>query len=246
MAPIAEGERIVNACLPFSGYTDSLFYHLLSEGLLTRDVFRTVKGAPTEGVRFAYQRLSDHLVARHLLERHLTDDPEEAFQADTPLRKAVLERGRWWVSQSAGLVEALSVQVPERTGRELVSLVPELENDWFTCQAMIQSILWRDPRAITDDTMDVADHCFQSVGLFDEFLDVLLTLAVDPEHPYNADYLHDWLVQYEMADRDAWWSIFLYEQYGQERAVDRLLNGRGREMTRVTSRTNLSACVVLL
>ncbi len=222
--PIAEAEQLINADLPPRGYTDSLFYHLLSEGLLAKDRFRTEDGALVEGVRFAYQRLADHLIAKHLLDHYLTDNPVDAFATDTPLRTLMQKRDNWWQPQARGLIEALSIQLPERAGRELMALVPELADSWYICRAFVESVLWRDPRAISDETLDCVNQCVKHEDLHERFLDVLLTVAVDPVHPYNADFLHRRLMKDEMAERDAWWSIFLYEQYGQKRAVDRLVD----------------------
>jgi hypothetical protein len=222
--PIAEAEQIINAALPQRGYTDSLFYHLLSEGLLAKDRFRVRDDALVEGVSFAYQRLADHLIAQHLLDRYLTDNPAEAFTTDTPLRTLMQERGNWWQPQARGLIEALSIQLPERTGRELMSLVSELSDNRYICRAFVESVLWRDPQAISDETLDCVNQCGQHRDLYERFLDVLLTIAVDPAHPYNADFLHSHLMEYDMAERDAWWSIFLYEQYGGRGAVDRLVD----------------------
>jgi len=222
--PIAEAEQIINAALPRRGYTDSLFYHLLSEGLLAKDRFRAEDDALVEGVSFAYQRLADHLVAQHLLDRYLTDNPVDTFTADTPLRTLMQERDNWWQPQARGLIEALSIQIPERTGRELMSLVHELADNEYICWAFIESVLWRDPKAISDETLDCVNHCVRHEDLHERFLNVLLTVAVDPVHPYNADFLHRHLMIDEMAKRDAWWSIYLYEQYGEKGAVDRLVD----------------------
>jgi len=222
--PAAEAERVVNAGLPQRGYTNSLFYHLLSEGLLAKDCFRTKEDGLVEGVRFAYQRLADHLITQHLLDRYLTDEPAEAFETDTPLRALVYERESWWRPYERGLIEALSIQIPERTGRELVTLVPDLEKSWYICQAFVESVLWRNPGAFSDETLDCVNQCTKFEDLTNRFLSVLLTVAVDPAHPYNADFLHRRLMRDEMADRDAWWSIFLYEQYEEQGAVDRLVD----------------------
>jgi len=222
--PIAEAEQLVNADLPPCGYTDSLFYHLLSEGLLAKDRFRIEGSMLVEGMSFAYQRLADHLIAQHLLDRYLTDNPAEAFTTDTPLRILMQERDNWWQLQARGLIEALAIQLPERTGHELMTLVPGLADNRYICRAFVGSVLWRDPQAISDETLDCVNQCVQYEDLHEQFLDVLLTIAVDPVHPYNADFLHRHLMENGMAERDVWWSIFLYEQYGQKGAVDRLVD----------------------
>jgi hypothetical protein len=222
--PVAQAEQLVNANLSSRGYTDSLFYHLLSEGLLAKDRFPTKEGTLVEGVSFAYQRLADHLIAQHLLNRYLTQNPVEAFTTDTPLRTLLQERDNWWLPQAWGLIGALSIQIPERTGRELMSLVPELVDSRYICRAFVESVLWRAPQAFSDETLQCVNQCLRHEDLHERFLDVLLTVAVDPDHPYNADFLHRRLMQDEIAERDAWWSIYLFEQYGQRGAVDRLVD----------------------
>jgi len=222
--PIAETEKLVNDDLPPSGYTESLFYNLCSEGLLTKGRFPIEDGSLAEGVSFSYQRLTDHLIAQHLLNHYLTSDPTEAFKEDTPLHKLVMSRDGWWQPQARGLIEAISIQLPERIGQELMVLVPAVADNWYINRAFVESVLWRDPHAISDETLKCINQCIQDEDLHDRVLNVLLTVAVDPVHPYNADFLHRRLMKNEMAERDAWWSIFLYEQYGQKMAVDRLVD----------------------
>lgn len=222
--PVGEAEEIANLELPKNGYTNSLFYHLLSEGLLTKDRFRTEDNLLVEGIRFAYQRLSDHLITKKLLDRYLGNNPADAFKQDAPLKKILGERERWWQFQTHGLIEAMFIQVPERTGLELIAFLDESTIDWFLASAFIESILWRSPNAFSDETLGYVNRCVRNHSLHEKFLDTLLTLAVDPNHPYNADFLHRRLIKDKMAERDAWWSIFLAEQYGQKNSVDRLID----------------------
>ena len=44
-----------------------------------------------------------------------------------------------------GLIEALCIQVPERTGEELVTLAPKLLDRWDIDEAFRQSVIWRKP-----------------------------------------------------------------------------------------------------
>jgi hypothetical protein len=61
-----------------------------------------------------------------------------------------------------GLVEALSVQIPERTGRELVDVLPGGTKHWwsvhFAQEAFLESIRWRSPSAFTDRTLALFNH----------------------------------------------------------------------------------------
>ncbi len=221
--PINEAETIINDLHPYSGYTNSLFYHLISEGLLSKDRFRANTGNEVEGVRFSYQRLSDHLIARYLLNAYLDEtNPSNSFTEGAPLWRFMSGEKRWLGS---GIIEAFSIQIPERTGRELFDIAPSMDKNWLAYDAFIKSVLWRNPNAITETTLVYANEAFQFDRTFwDKFLNVLLTLAVEPDHPYNADFLYSRLMKKSMGDRDAVWSTFLYEQYGEKTSVDRLID----------------------
>lgn len=59
---------------------------------------------------------------------------------------------------------------------------------------------------------------------FETFWDRIISLSTIPDHPFNADRLHDHLYQFELADRDEDWSILLHDLWGTGSAVDRLIN----------------------
>ncbi|MDI6850982.1 MAG: ATP-binding protein, partial [bacterium] len=42
-------------------------------------------------------------------------------------------------------------------------------------------------------------------------------------HPLNADFLHEQLMEYKMAERDAWWSTFLHYQHEAKDTVERII-----------------------
>ena len=72
-----------------------------------------------------------------------------------------------------------------------------------------------------DSTIDYANkHVLHYNDTRTLFHNALLTVASYPDHPYNADFLHKNLMKYELARRDAWWSIFLCNHYGNQSAVD--------------------------
>lgn len=191
---------------PSGGLIDkSLFTAFLSEGVLTQDV-EWHEGAPKEIVRFTFERLSDHLRAKRLLEQIDQSDVQGSFKKE-PLAGYFSFFESW---QFAGLVEALAVQIPEQFGLELFDVLPAdaLENDTH-CDAFRTSLAWRAPKAFTSQTAvwvkKLCDSRGQSpYGLF-------LLVSTEPDNPYNADWLHDELWQLPMPQRDATWSVFLAE-----------------------------------
>jgi hypothetical protein len=220
--PREQAKACVNDLLPAAGYERSLFWHLLSEGLLIEDRFWQ-GGANQDVVRFSYERFSDHRIAQYLLDRHLDPArPEESFLPDHRLGQLVKDESTQMLNR--GLVDAFSVQLPERINRELINLVSAPAPAALRA-AFVESLIWRNPAAITEETrQDVEEHILPNQDSYTQFLDALLTVATNPQHPYNARYLHELLLPRTLAERDASWSIYLHYQYKQHGAVDRLVD----------------------
>lgn len=222
--PREEAREAVDAFLPRDGYQESLFRHLVAEGLIAEDRFWLGDDEWNEGVHFSYERLADHFIVRHLLDSHLdAQEPSRSFSRENPLGSLVKDEQACWGNK--GLIEALSVQLPERIGRELTEVAPATADYQPVREAFVDSLVWRDHEAITDATLEyINDHVARHESTYNRFLDVLLTLASRPEHPYNADFLHSHLRGFGLAERDAWWSVFLHYEHGEHGAVDRLVD----------------------
>ena len=125
----------------------------------------------------------------------------------------------------AGILEALCVQVPERTGQELIRLAPSLLNNaWRIGEAFSQSIVWRKSNAFSDDTRQALNELIQEGAVRDVF-DTLLTVATIPGHYFNANSLDRTLRCHTMPDRDAWWSVYLHRAWQNDRGpVHRLVD----------------------
>ena len=213
----------IDASLPGREYNRSLFRHMLAEGILAEDVIYSKKGAPTDVIRFSYERFADHYIAKLMLDTHLTGkDPTDAFLPDRPLGS--LFKDNYWKNQ--GLIEALCVQVPEHINEELPNLLPaSSKSQHFIRAAQIESFLWRARTAFNDSTTKyINDELLRYKGSAQQFWNVVITLAPIPGHPLNADALHKNLSRFSLADRDAWWSTFIHEQYQTQSAIDRLID----------------------
>lgn len=218
-----EAQNEVNTFLPREGYHNSLFRHLLVEGLLTEDRFYQGNQEWIEGIRFSYERFSDHLIVKHLLDKHLdSNNPSESFLPEHPLGDLIKVGSNYY--QIHGLIEALSIQLPERINQELGEVAPYCANSHIVIHSFIESLIWRNPTSITQTTLQyIKKYVIQDEDLYHQLLDAFLTVSTKPEHPYNADFLHRNLKQFNMAERDAEWSIFLHYQKGEHGAVARLV-----------------------
>lgn len=216
----------------FAGRSKEVLKILQRHWLLTK-VPHYTKSGKIRGheYRFPYQKFSDHLIARCLLTTHLRDtsQPEQFFTPDTPLGKVVCSG---W---NSGLIEALSIQVPERLGgKDLAWVVPEKFRGLHSIQrGFLQSIVWRDLSMQNgmhkyfnkQSALDyVNNFIVGDYGLFSEFLNALLSISGLPEHPLNANILDKYLRQFTMADRDTFWQQFLSDNYEDHSMINRLIN----------------------
>ena len=221
----SEAKAICDEILPRPNFQNSLFNALVSEGVLLETVRYDGSVYHQEMVTFAYERLADHLIMQELLCTHVSaENPEEAF-TNGPLSNYFKDEISCWSNR--GLAEALAIQGPETLGKEIFELVPEFKDSVPICEAFIESLLWRDPRAISGTCLPyINEFVVPDENLHWKFLDAILTIASNPEHAFNADFLHRHLMKFEMAKRDAWWSIFLHNEYsnGENGAVNRLID----------------------
>ena len=218
--PREKAQETVDRLLPNRDYSKSLYYGLVTEGVLLEDIDWRKKNERDKVTSITYERFADHIIANYLLETHLdADDPEAAFAIG-----GLAFLGEEGVYTWAGLVEALCIQVPELTGRELVRLAPKLLERPNTGRALRQSIVWRKLDAFSQDTWEILNECIKYEGDFAETLDVLLTVATLENHPFNAELLDASLCRCFMPDRDAWWSTYLHHAYQSSGAVNRLVD----------------------
>jgi len=218
---LARAQEVVNALLPGREFERSLYRGLVAEGVLVEEAVRRQGSSLEEIVFMAYDRFADHLIAKRLLDLHLDEDaPASAFAAGAPL--AFLWNEKQYVAP--GLLEAMCIQIPERTGKELISLVPKVADRWGIGDAFRQSLVWRVPTAFSSSTGQVLNSLIRNDQDIDDTVDVLLTVATLPGHPFNAKFLDKRLRRDSMPERDAWWSTYLHRAWQTHGAVDRLVD----------------------
>jgi hypothetical protein len=224
----SEAEALVDAHAPqLHRWPNTLFGQLLSEGLLAADVVWDGEADDYHDVvRFQYQRFADYRVGSALV---------EPFADAAALRRALAPKQQLRatvLAAPAGWIEALSVLVPERFGIELLDaanwrLDEYQRRRWL--RAHVRSAITRRPETVTAATrkwLQKAER--ESRYLQDAVFEMLLTVAPIPDHPFNADFLHNWLLPQSMPDRDAGFGIRIYHLFGDEGALDRLIRWASR------------------
>jgi len=176
---------------------------------------------PEDQVRFAYQRLQDHLMAEALLKD--ISKPEELFgDGQNSLQFMTSDRNhlewRYW-----GLMEALSIQVAEKFNVELMDYYLDYCEDDFIdhslAQAFIGSLRWRQSSAISDRTIDLMHRCARDDR---DLLSLIVEFTFRDNHRLNAEKLHKVLLSNPLPERDAYWTVSI-SQYFSETVFERLL-----------------------
>ena len=233
--PRPKAEEIVNKVLSGRGFSHSLYRGLVEEGVLIEEMVTwKSEGSREEVVYISYDRFTDHIIADYFLKTYLNvKAPKGAFSKGGiwafiksvftaiywNLRATFSKRcGLAFICEteryvSSGLIEALCIQVPERTGEELVTLAPKLLDRWDIEEAFRQSVVWRKPESISKSTLNVLNELIKTQKDWDATLDLLLTVATLEDHPFNAELLHRMLQQDLMPDRDARWSTYLHRSW---------------------------------
>ena len=195
---------------------------LISEGVLSKNLFWKGNEEYEEGVYLAYERFDDHLTVSYLLDEHLANDVlQNIFKKNGGLYHYIDAS-----HANQGILEALSIQIPERTDKELYELLDDEHKDYPSIiNSFIYSLIWRAPETIQDKTVEyVNKYVLRYEETFNQFFQMVYSVSSDPEHYYNADRLHKYLMQFSLADRDEIWTTYLHNQHHQGTSMFRLLD----------------------
>ena len=143
-----------------------------------------------------------------------THDVASSFQADLPLHKCVFGPDNY---ERAGIMEAIVIQLPERTGVEILDVGSEAS--YTVRDAFLNSLLWREQSHFTGRTFELCRGLVDT----DELSDLLISISTEPSNKFNATFVHKRLMKMTMPERDACWSIYLADR-GFEGPVETLIS----------------------
>lgn len=212
---IEEAHEIVNEITTKFGVKHGLFRNLLDEHLISKDF----GGIYTENIEITYERLQDYYSASFIVDN--ISDIRTAFVPNGEYYFLVEDSGINY--QHIGIIEALSIILPERKGAEFYELVPD-RNSHSVTMAFLDSLIWRNPNTLSDKLHDyINDVVLQYEYTANKFWDTVLQIAAIPRHQFNAMWLHRILTSCTMADRDAWWTIWLKDNYYKDGTIDKIV-----------------------
>ena len=189
------------------------FEDLIREGLLTKNMYWEKDGNYFDGVYISYERFSDHLVCAYLLDNHFDKkNPTSSFAIGKKLHKLLEDQHKSYYNK--GIIEALSIQLPELANIELFEVAPHAKEFYVVTQSFVESLIWRKKETINEKLKDyINEVVIQKYDLHDYFINTILLITSHPNHYFNSDFLHSHLMRFSMADRDSWWTPFIHHQY---------------------------------
>ncbi|WP_438335742.1 AVAST type 2 anti-phage system protein Avs2 [Edwardsiella tarda] len=195
---------------------------LIDEGLLTKGIIRNDDDSTEEVVYLAFERFDDHLTVKFLLDD--VENIENEFKSDGHLKSYFNNGSDFYIN--SGIVEALSIQLPEKYGKELYEFLPEFSNNDKLLEAFIDSLIWRDINAIDFEKIKpfINEKVFGFNNSFDYFLEAVISISGVVDHPFNANFLHNWLKEYSLPNRDAFWTTKLKYKYSEDSAFRHLID----------------------
>jgi hypothetical protein len=225
----------ISSFIDKKGFIDEL----ITEGVLSKNLFWKEGNVYEDGVYLAYERFEDHLTVQYLLEQ--CHELEKEFKEDGKLYNYVKDENA--IYRHKGLIEAFSIQVPELKGYEFYNLIPDLKDKYPVVESFVESLLWRKVETINEESIKYVNECvFAFQGTYDYFWEIILAVTGIPNHFFNAHFLHNHLIKFSLADRDEDWTQLLKYKYDDESSVKRLIDWAWAE----TDKSHISDESVLL
>lgn len=179
-------------------------------------------------IRFAFQRFQDHLMAQAIISQLKADRLHTAFEPDGALLFLFFDNdiGNGFSYRYAGLLGALSTLYPERFEIEFADTLPDGVDLWsenhLLQEAFGTSCKWRRLNAFTDRSLVLLNSLEEH---WVDKLTILVEVSMTIDHPWNATFLHDWLIKQAMPDRDSCWTNWVnWESTEEGNQVDRLIS----------------------
>ncbi|MFT4660554.1 MAG: hypothetical protein ACI9N1_000350 [Flavobacteriales bacterium] len=217
-------EAYVIVAEAISPYTNKKGFidELISEGVLSKNLFKDyTNDSYEESVYMAYERFEDHLTVSNLLDK--VEDLDAAFKSDGSLHKYV--KDEYSPNEYRGLIEAFSIQIPEKYQRELYEFTNHLKDNISIAEAFVESLAWRKVDTIGEHLNEYINRVVvKYYATSNLFWNTIYTVAAVENNYYNADFLHRNLIRYSLAERDTEWTVFLRSNYDEYSGINRIID----------------------
>ncbi|KRL95861.1 NACHT domain-containing protein [Levilactobacillus hammesii] len=237
------GVPIEEAFVLFKYFDSDMLNALLSEGILVQE---PGVNNGQEVIKFTFQRISDFYVAKKLLSQYSTlDQLKIGFLPENELGKVILGKISGLNNWSHGLIEILSIEIPNKFNVEIDTLIPweneKYKNTVFTREEFNVdffrlSVQMRNSDCFNEQTLMELNHLFASELYRSEVWEILLGLSTEANHPWNAIFLDRNLRKFSLNNRDEVWSSYTAVNDGYEKPIRKIIDWvEDSQLTNVSS-----------
>lgn len=176
--------------------------HLVREHILHNSIFEG-----EETLYFSFDQMNDYYCAKAIIHKIQIKDEVREYLSDKILG---IQNGELSKSWNVDLFVNACALYAEKYGEECIDIIDDLENaddKWQVFSRYIDSFQWRDIRYIpVDNFMDLLKKypCTP-----EDLWEMLIGNSVKVSHPFNADFLHRFLLRYKLNKRDYLWTIHI-------------------------------------
>jgi len=216
--------QVVQQACPATKNLPPVLDWLIGNGLLIEEA--PIAESPLgeeSAVRPAFERLGDFLVADSLLsETSSLEEIREALSSGGRLHFLVQNADA--VAMHGGVLGALSILIPERhEGVELVDLIDNGSVRRQVLGIVIANLPWRSSDTFSSSTANLLREGLADGEMSFSVMDSVLSVAWQPSL-IDAFWLDDMLRKRPMAQRDAYWCVYLHHSYESSGVVRGLID----------------------
>lgn len=181
-------------------YTEG--YRIFINGLLEENLLSISKSYQgQENVYFNYERFGDIFISFELVNKMTQKESIGLNNID--------------VNYLPNIYEALSIVAPENTGKELFEILKQekIEVNYLHFESFIRGLPWRKSNSISDKTISYIEFGMkQDLELIHLIYEQLILLSYSNNNLLNADYLHKYLDNMSLSERDSKWTIYVNDR----------------------------------
>lgn len=175
---------------------------LIREHILYDSVFEGV-----ERLYFAFDQMNDYYCAKAIIERYQTTEEVRRYLSEKVLE---IENGELGNSWNLDLFVNSCALYAEKYGEECIDIIELLETSddrWQVFSRYIASFQWRDGRYISEENFVELLKKYPCAP--EDLWPMLIGNSVKLSHPFNADFLHQFLLKYKLNKRDHLWTVYI-------------------------------------
>ncbi|MBN2285729.1 MAG: hypothetical protein JXI43_04735 [Tissierellales bacterium] len=237
----SDSQRVITKMLPQAATLPVLEW-LVKEDLLIEDGPAAIMSFAGENIlRPAFERFGDFLIATALLQENTSDRFIDTFL--TRIQQFLATPST--IEANAGIIQALSILLPETKSIELPNLIKDTDNHEIVLAFTMHALPWRTPDSFSRSTCRLVEESL-SKNEWKRTMNSLLSVSAYSSE-IDACWLSYLLSTLPISSRDSFWCSYLHQNYEENGIVKRLIEAtKDFDIARLDSETAFRWTLILI